>query len=117
MADFLGTGARWLQDKRDEHLTRVVRYTRGNGQAQYIAATVGSSRSEDLDGAGNILQEVKSRDFLIKAGDLPWEPQAGDRIKDGEYTFEVMPLPGEPAFRWSDEATRVTYRVHAREVE
>lgn len=115
MADLLGTGSAWLHSQRHAHLTRTVTYTpTGGGQPIELDATVGFNRFEMQDPSG-VLHSVSSRDYLIRAEDLPGEPAVGDRITDGEGTFEVLEPNGEPHWRWSDEV-RTVYRVHTKEV-
>jgi hypothetical protein len=100
-----------------------VIYSRGL-EAVTLTATPGiEERDETVQPTDRTRRDQRQRDYLIAAADLRQaafgEPVVGDRLTeviDGcEYTFEVMPLETEAAWRWSDfEKTR--YRVHTRQV-
>lgn len=78
---------------------------RGNEQEQVVTSGVVSSRVDSTD-----------RDYLFLATDLAMgEPRRGDRITDGTEVFELRPVAGNPAWRWSDES-RLIRRVHASPV-
>ncbi|MBL0920923.1 MAG: hypothetical protein IBJ10_02210 [Phycisphaerales bacterium] len=109
-------------------MSREVVYVRGEASIP-VFATVGRTRFEQADEYG-VIRRSEARDFLIRAADLvvsgdvggpePVEdvsitPAAGDRIRerfgDVWHIYEVGPIPGEPAFRFSDPG-RITLRIH-----
>jgi hypothetical protein len=107
---------------RQAHLSRPVRYRRGEDSIE-VAATVGKTVFEIDDGYGAI-ERFESRDFLIAAADLAlsgeyFEPQAGDIIAEtvGQQTlvYEVLAPGKEPCWRYSDPYRR-TLRVHTKQV-
>lgn len=88
-----------------------------------LTATVGRTvfRRNEQGGAA---VEFGERDYLITAADLilsgvAVEPAEGDRITETingvAVTFRVVPVLGEPAWRWSDPS-RTAYRVHVKRV-
>jgi hypothetical protein len=85
----------------------------------------GTSQFQTLD-ENNVLIEVRSQDFLIMAdrlvlGDERITPERGDQVvlvekcPPGERVFELLDMPGEPSWRWSDQY-KTRYRVHTKEV-
>jgi hypothetical protein len=114
MADLLASGAAWLASQLAAGASRSVRYWRGSNSAM-VQATVGTSRFES-QGTSGILETWESRDFVMKAGTLPFgEPARHDRIIETvngvEITYEVTSPRGVPVFHWGD-AFRQTLRVH-----
>lgn len=97
-----------------------VYYRRGSWAIQ-IPVTIGRSQFEDTGGDGSLIR-YESRDYLITPSDLvidgiQVEPASGDQIIEGALDngllFEVLSIPGEGFWRWSDQF-RTTYRVHAK---
>ena len=66
---------------------------------------------------GNVVRlDSTERDYLFLASDLSiGEPATGDRIIDNGETFELLPVQGNPIWRWSDES-RTIRRVHVKQV-
>lgn len=100
-----------------------VTIRRDAGETECVPALRGSSAFETIDAAGAVVT-IRSRDFLIAAedydfGDGPVEPARGDVVveaqDDGDHEFELLDLPGQPSWRWSD-AFRVRYRLHTKEI-
>lgn len=121
MANLLASGVAALHVQRKAHMSSPVVYSRGAASVT-ISATVGRTAFEAEDDAG-FVQRVVARDYIFDAADLvlegsPVEPQAGDEIREtaGSTVFvhELMPVPGEGAWRWSDPH-RVAYRVHTKQ--
>jgi len=114
MSDLLASGAAWLAGQLAAGASRSVRYSRG---ADYgtVSATIGSSRFES-QGTSGVIEQWESRDFIIKAGTLPFgEPLRHDKIVETvngvDVTYEVTSPRGVPVFHWGD-AFRQTVRVH-----
>lgn len=114
MSDMLSSGAAWLANQLSAGASRSVRYSRG---ADYgaVLATIGTSRFES-QGTSGVVEMWESRDFLIKAGSLPFgEPLRHDKIVETlngvDITYEVTSPRGVPVFHWGD-AFRQTVRVH-----
>lgn len=90
-------------------------------------AWVGNTRFSRLPAGGVDGPAVVhgDRDYLIPAdalvyGGSAFLPARGDRITEtiggSAVTFEVMSLPGEPEWRYSDPG-RTLLRVHVKEVQ
>jgi len=114
MSDLLASGAAWLADQLAAGAARPCRYYRA---ANYgvVNATVGTSRFES-QGTSGVLEMWESRDFVIKAGTLPFgEPLRHDKIVETvngvDVTYEVTSPRGVPVFHYGD-AFRQTVRVH-----
>jgi hypothetical protein len=114
MSDLLASGAAWLAGQLSASASRSVRYSRG---ADYgtVVATIGTSRFES-QGTSGVVEQWESRDFVIKAGTLPFgEPLRHDKIVDTingvDIAYEVTSPRGVPVFHWGD-AFRQTVRVH-----
>lgn len=103
-----------------------VTYTRGSSSVALSGDTavwVGNTLFK-LQDAGGLRMEWGERDYLIAAADLVIggsrvEPAENDRITETvngtAMTFEVLPITGEPAWRWSDPG-RTIYRIHVKRV-
>jgi hypothetical protein len=114
MSDLLAGGASWLAGQLSASASRSVRYSRG-ADFGTVLATIGSSRFES-QGTSGVVEQWESRDFVIKAGTLPFgEPLRHDKIIDTvngvDITYEVTSPRGVPVFHWGD-AFRQTVRVH-----
>jgi hypothetical protein len=114
MADLLASGASWLAGQLSASASRSVRYSRG-ADFGTVLATIGSSRFES-QGTSGVIEQWESRDFVIKAGTLPFgEPLRHDKIVETvngvDITYEVTSPRGVPVFHWGD-AFRQAVRVH-----
>jgi hypothetical protein len=114
MSDLLASGASWLAGQLSASASRSVRYYRGTNYGA-INATVGTSRFES-QGTSGVIEMWESRDFVIKAGTLPFgEPLRHDKIVETvngvDVTYEVTSPRGVPVFHYGD-AFRQTVRVH-----
>ncbi len=114
MSDLLASGASWLAGQLPASASRSARYYRA---ANYgvVNATIGTSRFES-QGTSGVLEMWESRDFVIKAGTLPFgEPLRHDKIVETvngvDVTYEVTSPRGVPVFHYGD-AFRQTVRVH-----
>jgi hypothetical protein len=112
MGDLLASGAAWLEQQRNKHLTTTVTYVRGEIELA-VQATIGRTKYEADD--GHVVRvEFTDRDFLILAADLVpdgdvTEPQRGDLIREGPREFEILD------WRYSDPY-RQTFRITTKEV-
>jgi hypothetical protein len=114
MSDMLASGASWLAGQLSASASRSVRYYRGTNYG-VISAAVGTSRFES-QGTSGVIEMWESRDFVIKAGTLPFgEPLRHDKIVETvngvDVTYEVTSPRGVPVFHYGD-AFRQTVRVH-----
>jgi hypothetical protein len=114
MPDMLSAGANWLAGQLAAGASSSVRYYRGVDYG-VVSATIGTSRFES-QGTSGVVEQWESRDFIIKAGTLPFgEPQRHDKIVETtsgvDVTYEVTSPRGVPVFHWGD-AFRQTVRVH-----
>lgn len=118
--NMLNKGAKWLQDKRDEHMSEEVVYRR-RGNEIPIRATIGKTMFDLMNESG-IVERVESRDFIFKRDyliingerTLPQEGDQIDQVMYGKtYTYRVLSLGGEPQYRFSDSFNR-EFRVHTK---
>jgi hypothetical protein len=114
MADMLSAGATWLAGQLAVGASSSVRYYRGVDYG-VVSATIGTSRFES-QGTSGVIEQWESRDFIIKAGTLPFgEPLRHDKIVETingvDVTYEVTSPRGVPVFHHGD-AFRQTVRVH-----
>lgn len=123
MPDLLQRGLLWLTNQLQSHASRRVTYRRG-ALSVVVQATAGSTKFEQTDAEGlQLVSEV--RDWLIPTAALvlagvPTLPERGDRIEDsdlrGRHQFEVVPVGGEPPYRYCDP-DRQLLRIHVREID
>lgn len=114
----LGNAIAWLERQRHTFLTTEVIYSRGD-ESVTLLATVGKTLFRGEDQYGRLMY-THSRDYLLRATDLVFGesqviPELGDRITDGESTYEVLAPNGEPHWRWSDPH-QGTIRIHTKEI-
>lgn len=95
-----------------------VSVTYKRGTSTYTLTVWRGNELENVEIAGQSITRLDSteRDYLFLASDLSiGEPAKGDRIIDNGETFELMPVQGNPIWRWSDES-RTIRRVHVKQV-
>ena len=123
MTDMLRDGQAWLGAKLKTHASRLVTYQRDDAETE-LPATIGRSFYEQDDGEG-IVTRSQVRDFLIDTADLLLSPigslpKRGDWILETEngttFSYEVMSLGGEPAWRYSDPF-RLKLRIHTKLID
>ena len=111
--NMLANGLRWLADKQRTHASVWIVYRHGNEPFNAIA-WLGQTKVETTDEAGiRIASHVT--DFLIRSKDLPITPTLGDEILTGDSRYEVLELPGDGCWCWSDPYKTV-YRIHVRDL-
>ena len=122
MADMLQKGLPWLETMRAAHLASPIVYRRGQDEVA-VNATLGKTDYETSDENGFTVK-AHTNDFLITAIELMVNddlitPRVGDQIiinRNGkEIIFEVLALPGDGCFRFSDPFGR-TLRIHTKQV-
>ena len=123
MPDLLETSSSWLDNQREQFMSRTVLYKRGAESVQ-VPATIGRTVFALDDGAGAILR-TESRDYLIRAQHLVLSgvaelPKRGDQVHDVQdgviFIYEVVGPGDEPHFRFSDPY-RKTLRIHTKQVD
>ena len=111
--NMLANGLRWLADKQAVHASVDIEYRHGDLLFK-IVAWFGRTKVETTDESGiRILSHVT--DFLIRSKDLPITPALGDEIVTNDLRYEVLELPGDGCWCWSDPF-QTTYRIHVREL-
>ncbi|HMN97423.1 MAG TPA: hypothetical protein PKC43_06295 [Phycisphaerales bacterium] len=119
MLDLLDRGHRFLAARQASHVSRAVQYVRTTGTALDVVATIGRTTFELATDAGGT-QSIESRDYLIPAEMLPFDPSRGDRVIElvgtTQIVYEVAAPGGEAHWRWSD-ASRTRRRVHTKHVQ
>lgn len=97
----------------------------GTTTATIVTAVVGRTVFAD-NTVGGTRVTFGERDYLIPAADYllgpsgaVCEPKEGDQFTETvngvALTFEMMPIPGEPAWRYSDSG-RTLLRIHVKRV-
>ena len=121
MQDMIANGVTWFEQQRREHLAVTVDYIPiGAEEALAVRATIGGSRFESVDSAGQVMR-FETRDFLISVEDYATAPVRGDQIVETqggvERAYEVMiPGGGQNPWQWADRSQRVR-RIHTTLVE
>ena len=123
MGDLLRQGCQWLAGVLKQHASSPVTYRRPPADEEdetvelEIAATLGKTEYEKLDQYG-LPVGATATDFLVSAADFAGtfdEPQAGDRIVCDGAVYEVLELPGQGCWRWSDGFGN-TMRIHTKRI-
>ena len=116
MPDMLSSGFAWLSQQRHDHMTQEVAYRRGEAEV-CVKATLGTAQIETED--NEVLLDAEWKDFLVRRVDIELfdKPKRGDKIiakwSGLQRTFEVMSVPGQPVWRYSDMNGN-TYRIHTK---
>ncbi len=123
MGDLLRQGCQWLAGVLKQHASSPVTYSRppadedGETVELEIAATLGKTDYEKPDQYGLPIGDTAT-DFLVSAADFTGtfsEPQVGDRIVLDGAVYEVLELPGQGCWRWSDGFGNVM-RIHTKRI-
>ena len=123
MGDLLRQGSQWLAGVLRQHAASPVTYSRPPADEDdetvelELAATLGKTDYEKLDEYGMPVGATAT-DFLVSAADFTGtfgEPQAGDRIVFAGAVYEVLELPGQGCWRWSDGFGN-TMRIHTKRI-
>jgi len=120
--DLLAESSEWLARQHREYAAGNITYARGDAISTIPA---GRTRfSAMVENSSGLFERVEVWVFLIHIEDMtldnePIKPAIGDRITQGdagyEGTYEVMALPGESHWRWSD-SRRNQFRIHAKKI-
>ena len=117
MQDLIANGVTWFEQQRKLHMAVNVEYRAlGSQNMTVVPATIGGSRFESVDGAGQIIRH-ETRDFLIGVADWAAAPVRGDRITETDIggvkrVYEVaLPAGAGNPWQWGDRSQRVR-RIH-----
>lgn len=117
MQDLIANGVTWFEQQRKLHMAVNVEYLAlGEQVATVVPATIGGSRFESADSAGQIIRH-ETRDFLIAVSDWADAPVRGDRITETDTggvkrVYEVaLPAGAGNPWQWGDRSQRVR-RIH-----
>lgn len=118
---FLDDASAWLDDVVEDLESVTVTIRRGDLVTENVPAQRGRTQDMQASDDGTFLTS-STRDYFIKATNytfagLKADPRDGDQIVEGLLTFDLRPFAGEPAARYSDQATRRTWRLHVIEAE
>jgi hypothetical protein len=116
MANKMKQAQEFLNKQRNEHMTDMLVYRRGDKTVE-LAATVGKTIFK-VDNGHGVAVRIESRDYLINAADLildgaAVEPEKGDEFIENGMIYEVSAPAKEPEWRWSD-SFHTTYRIHTK---
>ena len=112
--NLLQAAAEWLDEQRTAYLSVPVEYIPRNGTSLTVNAPLGRTLFRAENEYGTTIR-IASRDFLISASQLAFEPQRSDRIICDGKEYEVLAPNSEPVWRWADPS-RITCRIHTKEI-
>jgi hypothetical protein len=122
MQDMIARGVSWFEQQRKEHLSVMVEYQPAGAMfAKSVAATIGMTRWDATDAAGQLVR-FETRDFFVGVDDYKDAPKRGDKIHETDAsgtrrTFEVMiPGGGSNPWAWADRGQRIR-RIHTQLLE
>ena len=104
--------AQKMNANRDKHATTTVVYVRPDGSRLSVPATIGKTTFRYTDQHNQTIVE-ETRDYLITAELLQFEPERGDTIEEDGYVYQVSAPNREPLWRWHDRY-RLCRRIHAK---
>lgn len=98
---------------------RAVSLQRGISKTDNVVATIGETRSEDINEDQQIVT-IRFRDWIINRTDYIIagrivEPEVGDHIIYEGEIWAVQPTPSEPGHRRHDR-DRTAWRIHTKKV-
>lgn len=119
MADLIRDGAAFLAGQLKAAAGTTVEYTRATGGSPVeLTATVGRSVFEG-ETTGGVIERHESRDYIVLASDLTFEPARGDKIREVVAgvtgVYEVRSPRGVPLTHPGD-AFETTTRIHTARV-
>lgn len=95
-----------------------ISYTRDSSTlASGILAKLGSTLFR-ADNSNGVTIRTESRDFILRASQLPaeFEPVTGDEIIHDGFRYMVSAPNGEPCWRWHTRQNHSQIRVHTQYV-
>jgi len=113
--NMMAAGASWFDRQRNAYMSDLVSYLRGELTYQ-VPATASRSMFELMDASG-VVERWESRDFVISAGDLPFDPpERGDLIIETVgtkvLTYQVLAPKNAEVWKWDPFRTAMT--VHTK---
>lgn len=114
--DLISKGMAWFEKQRRKHLAREIVYTR-KGVEYRLTATTARTIFETIGPTG-VPEHVTLMDFIISKEELSevnFPPKKGDRISYNDETYEVMAIPGQGEYQYTD-ADRRAVRIHTKQV-
>ena len=114
----------WLDQKRNDHLSQTVIFSREGYPDTELAATMGVTHYDVLDEYG-VKSVSIATDFIVSSASLVLSgfavlPKVGDLFKVEENetyaSYEVLDLDGRGHFQRAD-AGGVVFRIHTKQVE
>ena len=107
----IGSALESLRRIQSDVLSMPIIY-RHNGREIHLSAVLGKTVFRSTDEYGTWMR-TESRDFIVPAGKLDFEPERGDVIVLSGSEYEVLAPAGEPVWRWSDPY-RTAMRIHSK---
>ncbi|MEI8244625.1 MAG: hypothetical protein WCI51_02275 [Lentisphaerota bacterium] len=101
-----------MNANRDKHATITVVYVRPDGSRLSVPATPGKTVFRYTDQRNQSVVE-ETRDYLVTAELLSFEPERGDTIVEAGLVYQVAAPNQEPLWRWHD-SFRICRRIHAK---
>lgn len=87
----------------------------GNGTETSLTA-IPQDSSFEIERSGEVVEEIKTRDYLILYDDLGSEPAKMDLIHEDSEDYRILSVRGEPQWRWASPQ-KVLMRIHTVKVE
>jgi hypothetical protein len=89
-------------------------------QSVAISKAVPGRSNHDIQQDGMVIEQVKSRDYLVLLSDLVLGgaqtlPRKGDRIVEGVKTYAVLCAGTEAQWKYTDQSQQII-RIHTREM-
>lgn len=109
----LEAAAKSLRTAQLDAVADDVVYRRG-GESIELKAVPGRTVFRTTDDSGAYVR-TETRDFIVPAGSLAFEPEPGDEIVFSGMVYEVLAPGGESVWRWSDRY-RTALRIHTKEI-
>ena len=101
-----------MRDVQSALLSEEVEYRRAGGGSVRLRAVPGRTVFHSRGEHGTWMR-VETRDFVVRAGDMDFDPQAGDEVSFDGRVYEVLAPNNEPCWRWSDPF-RTARRIHSK---
>jgi hypothetical protein len=113
-SDFIRTVSTWLEGLRKLKFATAVKYSRVGHADVDLVATVGRTVFT-VDQGGFVGLKVESRDYIITAADLGFEPEPGHKITEDGRVYQVLSINNAPCYSYSDPG-RTTMRIHTKAI-
>lgn len=99
----------------------AITYSRPSAsQSVAIAKAVPGRSNHDVTQDGVVIEQVKSRDYLVLLSELVLGgastlPRKGDRITEGGKEYAILCMGTEAQWKYTDQSEQII-RIHTREV-